>query len=93
MFISVMSQLTVQLSNGTVKFHKMCTFIKSIFPKITPRYVRSKMIVHAFMSELDQLDYWYQRKKEEIQMKLYVQSQWRVVGIVPSREGDIQNFE
>ena len=32
---------------------------KYIFP---PLYVRAKMIVHAFMIELDHLDYWYPRK-------------------------------
>ena len=60
-------------------------------------YVRAKMIVHAFMIELDQLDYWYPRKL------LLWNSMYKVngelfscditdSGRVSSREGDIQNF-
>ena len=46
---------TVQLLNGTIhKFHK-------IFPLLY-RFVRTKTIVHAFIIELDQPDYWYPRK-------------------------------
>ena len=41
------------------------------------RYVGAEMNVHAFMNELDQKDYWYPRKFENL--KIYVQSQWRVV--------------
>ena len=44
------------------------------------RYVRAKMIVHVFMIELDQLDYWYPRKLQIV--KFYVQSQWRVVLVI-----------
>ena len=51
---------TVQLSNGTVhKFHMMfLLFMKMHLPStFILRYVRAKMIVHAFMVELDQQDY------------------------------------
>ena len=55
------------------------------------------MIVHAFMIELDQLDYWYPRRKKIV--KFYVQVNGELFscditdsGIVPSREGDIQNI-
>ena len=58
------------------------------------------MNVHAFMNELDQKDYWYPRKEEK---KLW-KSMYTVngelsfcditySGRVPSREGDIYNFE
>ena len=50
-----------------MKIHLPSTFIL--------RYVRNMMIVHAFMIELDQLDYWYPRKN----VNIYVQSQGRVV--------------
>ena len=45
------------------------------------RYVRAKMIVHAFMIELDQLtiDMYIYIKKTLTNVKFYVQSQWRVV--------------
>ena len=36
------------------------------------------MNVYAFMNELDQKDYWYPREEKKI-VKIYVQSQWRVV--------------
>ena len=43
---------TVQLSNGTIhKFYKILLFTKKF---LTSRGI--KMIVHAFMIELDQLD-------------------------------------
>ena len=49
---------TVQLSNGTVhKFHDFSLFMKMHLPSFILRYVRAKMIVHAFMIELNQLDY------------------------------------
>ena len=32
-------------------------------PTFILRYVRAKMIVHAFMIELDQQDYWSPRKR------------------------------
>ena len=51
---------TVQLSNGTVhKIHEMFTFHEnaSSLYFYTSVCNRAKMIVHAFMIELDQLDY------------------------------------
>ena len=53
---------TVQLSNGTVHiFHRiLLLFMKIHLPSnFILRYVRAKMIVHAFMIELDQPDYRY----------------------------------
>ena len=41
------------------------------------RYVRSEMNVHAIMNELGQKDYWYPRRRKNV--NIYVQSQWRVV--------------
>ena len=41
------------------------------------KYVRAEMNVHAFMYELDQKDYCYPRTIKIV--KIYVQSQWRVV--------------
>ena len=54
--ISVMSQ---QYNCLTVhKIHEIFTFHEnSSSLYFTLRYVRAKMIVHAFMIELDQLDY------------------------------------
>ena len=82
LLISVVT--TVQLSNGTVhKFFKISLFMKMHLPSsFILRYVtctcRSEMNVHAFIIELDQKDYWHPRKKRK-KMKIYVQSQWRVV--------------
>ena len=59
---------TVQLSNnGTVHiFHKMFTFIHENTSSPLLLYLgmfnRPKIIVHAFMIELDQPNYWYLRK-------------------------------
>ena len=53
------------------------------------------MIVHAFMIELDQLDYSYPRKKSNCMYKVKIElfsCDITDSGIVPSREGDIQNF-
>ena len=71
-----------------MKMHLPCTFIL--------RYVWAKMFVHAFMIELDQLDYCYPRKKKnyctyKVNGELF-SSDITDSGIVPSREGDIQNF-
>ena len=48
-----------ELSNGTVhQFHKMLLSMKMYLPStFILRYVRAKMIVHAFMIELDLPDY------------------------------------
>ena len=59
------------------------------------------MTVHAFIIELDQLDYRSIPKKKTKIVKLYVQNfngelsccDITYSGIVLSREGDIQNFE
>ena len=49
---------TVQLSKGTVYTQKKILFMKMYRPSsFIPRYVRTKMIVHAFIIELDHLDY------------------------------------
>ena len=46
---------TVQLSNGTVQQQQQKLFMKMYLPSIfILRCVRAKMIVHAFMIELDQ---------------------------------------
>ena len=57
----------------------------------------AKMIVHAFMIEPDQLDYWYLRRKKLWNSMYKVNGDlfsFDIIdsGIVPSREGDIQNF-
>ena len=63
---------TVLISvNGTVhKFHNILTFHEnaSSLYFYTYRYVRVKMIVHAFMIELNQLDYWYPRKNRNCEI-------------------------
>ena len=94
LLIYVMSQQYNSLSNGTIhQILQNFTFHENVFSLFFYRYVRAQMNVYAFMNELDQKDYWYPRK--EI-VKIYVQSQWRVIllwyGRVPSREGDIHNF-
>ena len=61
------------------------------------------MIMHAFMIEVDQLDYWYPRKNKNCEILYFmykVNGELKTIfscditdsGIVPSREGDIQNF-
>ena len=47
-------------------------------PTFIFRYVRPKMIVHAFVIDLGQPDCWYPRKKKK-KKKIYVQSQWRIL--------------
>ena len=62
--------------------------------------IRAKMIVCAFLIDLDQPDYWYPRKINKICENLYMYKvNWELIscGItdsdrVPSREGDIHNF-
>ena len=51
---------TVQLSNGTVhKIVQNFTFHENVYlpSSFILRYVRAERNVHAFMNELDQLDY------------------------------------
>ena len=77
LLIFVMSQ---QYNNCLMElytnFYKILLFMKMYRPSsFILRYVRAEMNVHAFMNELDQKDYWYPREK----LKIYVQSQWRVV--------------
>ena len=56
--------------------YKISLFMKMHLPSsFTLRYVRAEMNVHAFMNELDQKDI---QEKLKI-VKIYVQSQWRVV--------------
>ena len=57
--ISVMSQQY----NSIMELNFVALFMKMYLPStFILRYVRAKMIVHAFMIELDQLDYWYPKK-------------------------------
>ena len=65
------------------------------------KYVRAEMNVHAFMNELDQLDYWYPKKfeKKKIVKNLCHKVNGELFycditysGKVLSREGDIHNF-
>ena len=57
MLISVMSQQYCLMELYT-NFTKFSLFMKMHLPStFILRYVRAKMIVHAFMIELDQLDY------------------------------------
>ena len=92
---------TVQLSNGTVhKFYKNFAFHENVSSLYfyTYRYVRAKMIVHAFMIELDQLHYSYPRKLNKLWNSMYkvngelFSCDITDYGRVPSREGDIQHF-
>ena len=63
--IPVMSQQYNCLMELYTNFTKFSLFMKMHLPStLILRYVRAKMIVHAFMIELDQLDYWYPRKKK-----------------------------
>ena len=74
--IYVMSQQNNCLMELYTNFPKILLSMKMHLPSnFILRYVRAKMIVHAFMIELDQLD----NKKKIEMVKLYVQSQWRVV--------------
>ena len=58
MLISVMSQQYNCLMELYTNFTKFSLFMKTRLPStFILRYVRAKMIVHAFMIELDQLDY------------------------------------
>ena len=59
-------------------FYKILLFMKMYHPSsFILRYVRAKMNVHAFMNELDQKTIDIQDKLKLV--KIYVQSQWRVV--------------
>ena len=72
---------TVQLSNGTVhKFLQNFSFHENVYlPSfVILTCVRAEMNVHAFMNELDEKESINIQEKLKI-MKLYVQSQWRVV--------------
>ena len=58
MLLSVMSQQYNCLMALYTNFTKFSLFMKMHLPStFIFRYVRAKMIVHAFMNELDQLDY------------------------------------
>ena len=79
LLISVMSQQYNCLMELYTNFYNILLFMKMHLPSsVILRYYRADMNVHAFMNELDQKDYWYPRKKKK-KMKIYVQSQWRVV--------------
>ena len=63
--VSVMSQQYNCLMELYTNFYKISLFMKMHLPSsFILWYVRSEMIVHAFMIELDQKDYWYPRKFE-----------------------------
>ena len=58
MLIYVMSQQYNCLMELYTNFTKFLLFMKMHLPStLILRYVRAQMIVHAFMIELDQLDY------------------------------------
>ena len=58
MLVSVMSQQYNCLMELYTNFTKFSLFMKMHFPcTFILRYVRAKMIVHAFMIELDQLEF------------------------------------
>ena len=58
MLISVMSQQYNCLMELYTNFTKCLLFMKKYLPStFILRYVRAKMIVHAFMIKLDGLDY------------------------------------
>ena len=58
MLISVMSQQYNCLMELYTNFMKFSLFMKLHLPStFILRYVRAKMILHAFMIELDQLDH------------------------------------
>ena len=58
LLIFVMSQQYTCLMELYTNFTKFSLFMKMHLPStFIFRYVRAKMIVHAFMIELDQLDY------------------------------------
>ena len=58
MLISVMSQRYNCLMELCTNFTKFSLFMKMhLTSTFILRYVRAKMVVHAFMIELDQLDY------------------------------------
>ena len=79
LLIYVMSQQYNCLMELYTNFYKISLFMKMHLPSsFILRYLRSEMNVHAFMNELDQKEkYWYPRKIKIV--KIYVQSQWRVV--------------
>ena len=57
MLISVMSQQYNCPMELYTNFKKKLLFMKMHLPSTFIRYVRAKMIVHALMIELDQLDF------------------------------------
>ena len=73
-------------------FYKILLFMKMYRPTtFILRYVRAKMIVHAFMIELDKLDYRYPNSMYNVNGELF-SCDITDSGRVLSREGDIQNF-
>ena len=63
LLISVMSQQYNCLMQLYTNFYKISFVMKMYLPSsLILRYVRAEMNVHAFMNELDQMDYWYPRK-------------------------------
>ena len=76
--ISVMSQQYNCLMDLYTHFYKILLFMKMYLPSsFILRYVRAEMNVHAFMKELDQRSIDIQENLKIV--KIYVQSQWRVV--------------
>ena len=78
LLISVMSQQYNCLMELYTHFYKILLFMKMYLPSsFILRYVRAEMNVQAFMNELDQRTIDIQEKLKIV--KIYVQSQWRVV--------------
>ena len=99
LLISVMSQQYNCLMELYTNLYKILLFMKVYLPSsFILRYVRAEMIVHAFMNELDQKDYWYPRKLKKLWKSMYKVNgelsscDITYSGRVPSREGDIHNF-
>ena len=63
LLISVVSQQYNYLMELYTNIYKILLFMKMYLPfSFILRYVRAEMIVHAFMNEPDQKDYWYPTK-------------------------------
>ena len=81
LLISVMSQLQYNcLMELYTHFYKILLFMKMYLPSsFILSYVRAEMNVHAFMNELDRSKGLLISKRNKKIVKIYVQSQWRVV--------------
>ena len=69
---SVMSQQNNSLMELYTNFHKILFFMKMhLSSTFILWYIRTKMILHAFMIELNQLNYWYPRKNQNLWKSIY----------------------